>query len=427
MRQLTLAAQNGRSVNLSTGRDNAGLRLLCQTAPLAEVARYTFDDPKGGDTLSDNAGRSAEDGTYKGDAAADGSGAGSFDGKGDYAEIPADPAFGLDQGTVFMSFTQTAASDGNNPWGNNAAMTLFSSASSGYDCGGHMTIYITKSGEIGVRRQTDSKSFVYKGGQIDLNKPSSVAYSWGPGGSQLAVNGEVVDMGKVPLSLGADTEPITIGVPQAQSGSGTANNLKGFFKGSIDEVRIYDDPAAASAHMVCFASYTMILTVDGPRAVEALGPGDLIVTRDHGPVPLVGVYCRTVGPAQMAAFPNLRPVGLALPDGGFIAVSRQHCLLLRDGAGEVLVCAAHLARFGEPGFRTFLPDGAVTFVHLDLGHHGLVAADGIWAESLLPGGAEGLPTQVPCRPVLDGKAARALVARRGVQFAETAMRAMCAA
>ncbi|MCU0816565.1 MAG: Hint domain-containing protein, partial [Cypionkella sp.] len=38
--------------------------------------------------------------------------------------------------------------------------------------------------------------------------------------------------------------------------------------------------------IACFTLGTRIDTVDGPRPVEALVPGDLVLTRDHGPQPL---------------------------------------------------------------------------------------------------------------------------------------------
>ena len=39
----------------------------------------------------------------------------------------------------------------------------------------------------------------------------------------------------------------------------------------------------------CYSSGTMIETPDGLRAVEALRPGDLVLTMDHGPQPVCWV------------------------------------------------------------------------------------------------------------------------------------------
>ncbi|HCE71257.1 MAG TPA: type I secretion protein, partial [Ruegeria sp.] len=35
-------------------------------------------------------------------------------------------------------------------------------------------------------------------------------------------------------------------------------------------------------NIICFTPGTLIATAHGPRAIETLRPGDLIVTRDHG-------------------------------------------------------------------------------------------------------------------------------------------------
>lgn len=37
---------------------------------------------------------------------------------------------------------------------------------------------------------------------------------------------------------------------------------------------------------ICFCAGAMIETPSGPRAIEYLRPGDLVVTRDHGPQPI---------------------------------------------------------------------------------------------------------------------------------------------
>src|SRR5690606_12553513 len=57
---------------------------------------------------------------------------------------------------------------------------------------------------------------------------------------------------------------------------------------------------------VCFAAGTPILTAGGPRPVECLRAGDLIVTRDRGAQPL-----RWVGRASMAARGAAAPVAIA--------------------------------------------------------------------------------------------------------------------
>src|SRR5690606_32383544 len=45
---------------------------------------------------------------------------------------------------------------------------------------------------------------------------------------------------------------------------------------------------------ICFTSGTLIATPDGERAVETLRPGDLVMTRDHGPQELRWVGMRVM-------------------------------------------------------------------------------------------------------------------------------------
>ncbi|WP_299656036.1 Hint domain-containing protein [uncultured Tateyamaria sp.] len=385
---------------------------------MAQIAHYTFDDGSGAGTLADSAGPTSEDGVYQGDATPDGAGAGQFDGDGDYAEVPADPAFGLDEGTVIIGFTQASASPGDRPFGDAAAQTLFSVDSKGLDGGGHLTIYITSSGEVAVRHQTDTAEYIYSGGNVVLGQPVTLAYSWGPTGSQLVVNGAVVDNGTIPLSLAGDVEPITIGASQASSGDGTANNMTGFFHGEVEDVQIHDDAAAGSSTIMCFTAGTWIHTPKGQVPVEQLAAGDVVWTCDHGPLPLVSVHSRTISAAQVAAFPNLRPIRIAQPEGApDLSVSRQHCIAVWDGPRQVLVRAAHLEKFGGQGFSCEGGGEAVTYVHLEFGVHALIVANGILAESLLPDAPAltGRPLPVSsraCRQVLTGKQARILLDRQ---------------
>ncbi len=146
----------------------------------------------------------------------------------------------------------------------------------------------------------------------------------------------------------------------------------------------------------CFTAGALIDTVRGRRPVETLVPGDLILTRDHGPQPLRWL-CRTdLGPARLDHCPHLRPVilrkdalGLGLPDRD-MAVSPQHRILVTGwrselffGCDEILVAA-----------KAFLNDSAVLrdtqaktvgYYHLLLDRHEVVTANGLQTESLHAG------------------------------------------
>lgn len=147
--------------------------------------------------------------------------------------------------------------------------------------------------------------------------------------------------------------------------------------------------------LVCFAEGTRIATPDGETAVEALRPGDLVLTQDDGPMHLRWVGSRRVGRAAQLSDRRLRPVRLepgALGPGQptrTLFVSQQHrmCLSgwrneLHFGDAEILVPAGKLV--GRPGVSLAEPDRDVVYYHLLFDRHQIVVADGAPAESFYP-------------------------------------------
>lgn len=147
---------------------------------------------------------------------------------------------------------------------------------------------------------------------------------------------------------------------------------------------------------VCFAAGTMIDTLLGPRAVESLDPGDMILTRDAGFCPLRWIRGTHVDAAGLDLQPNLRPIliraGTLAPGipARHLRVSPQHRILVRSaiarrmfGEGEILVAALHL--LGLPGIEVLNPALGVTYYHLLFDSHQIVRSDGAWTESLFPG------------------------------------------
>ena len=141
------------------------------------------------------------------------------------------------------------------------------------------------------------------------------------------------------------------------------------------------------AQVVCFASGSLIETPQGPRAVETLEPGELVLTAADGPQPVCWSGATTV-----AAQADLAPIVIAagtLGNDRDLTVSPQHAILLSDwraellfGQDEVLVRAVDLV--GMDGvYRK--PGGVVTYCHILLDRHQVVQAHGIWSETLYPG------------------------------------------
>lgn len=146
---------------------------------------------------------------------------------------------------------------------------------------------------------------------------------------------------------------------------------------------------------ICFVAGTLIKTPNGPVPIENLCEGDLIVTADHGAVPLKSIHKRFYDAKALAEQKNARPIrisqgalGGGLPERD-VLVSPQHRVLLRSriiermyDTPEVLGPAAQLTQLA--GIEQVFPD-AVTYVHLVFSSHQVVFAEGAPMESLLLG------------------------------------------
>jgi Ca2+-binding RTX toxin-like protein len=147
--------------------------------------------------------------------------------------------------------------------------------------------------------------------------------------------------------------------------------------------------------IVCFTTGTQIMTERGEVAVEALQPGDRVLTRDNGMQPLRWIGTRQVSHRELQAMPDLQPVrigsgalGGQLPKRSML-VSPQHRVLIEGakaemyfGESEVLVAAKHLV--GQAEVTRALPAEGVSYVHILFDRHEIVLSDGIWTESFQP-------------------------------------------
>ncbi len=142
------------------------------------------------------------------------------------------------------------------------------------------------------------------------------------------------------------------------------------------------------ADVICvsFAAGTLITRPGGePEAIEMLAPGDLVLTRDHGPQPI-----RWIGKATLRAAGSFAPVVISagtLGNLGDLAVSPHHRIFLYQrgirrlgGTSEVLVQAKHLV----DGDRVWRREGGfVDYYSLVFDQHEIIFAEGIPAESLM--------------------------------------------
>ncbi len=183
------------------------------------------------------------------------------------------------------------------------------------------------------------------------------------------------------ISLHRPTETNITAEPGFKGGIG---NFDPFFPGTLD-----DNP-------ICFVSGTMIDTDTGPRAVETLVPGDLIVSVDRGAIPLRLSLYSDVTATILKRHPELRPIrisagalGCGLPDRDLL-VSPQHRILIRSriaqrmfDTDEVLVAAKQLLQLDRIDIAADLDE--FRYYHLVFDQHEVIRSNGALSESLYPG------------------------------------------
>jgi hypothetical protein len=159
----------------------------------------------------------------------------------------------------------------------------------------------------------------------------------------------------------------------------------------VDYTLLTVEPAPGDlmlADLLClsFARGTMITRGDGSqKAIEALRPGERILTRDHGKQRV-----RWIGHARLRAVGSFAPVVISagtLGNTGDLILSQHHRVFLyqRHKIGglttsELLVQARHFV----DGENVYLREGGfVDYFSLVFDHHEIIYAEGIPSESLM--------------------------------------------
>ncbi|MBS7535060.1 Hint domain-containing protein [Ancylobacter sonchi] len=150
------------------------------------------------------------------------------------------------------------------------------------------------------------------------------------------------------------------------------------FPSTIDTDTINSDPV-----VVCFLAGTRIAAPGGPRKIEDLALGDLVLTAAGETRPIRWIGRRTVVAAfadPLHAYPirvGAGALGENLPADDLL-LSPDHALLI-DGA---LVHAAALVN-GSSVARVARPAERFTYFHIELEDHALVLAEGVPAETFV--------------------------------------------
>lgn len=150
----------------------------------------------------------------------------------------------------------------------------------------------------------------------------------------------------------------------------------------------------------CFAQGSLIETPQGPRPIEDLRAGDLVMTKDHGPQALRWIGDTYLSALDLLLAPRLRPIRIranaaraGLPHRDLL-VSPQHRILAQRGGREMLVAAKYL--LARQGIHADLPLDGIRYLHLLFDRHEILQVHGLWCESLLlrPAGLKALPARM---------------------------------
>lgn len=312
------------AVGAGTQRSYAGI--LAGSAPTATSdpgdysVRLLSENPISYWRLSEAAGGTAADqgsgantGTYHGVALGqagalngDSDNAAYFDGSA-YVEIPHANDHLLDNGTIQLWFNADATANG-------VVQNLFSKDSNGLDTGGHVSIYLTASGQVEARLQsTSGGNLVTSPAPVSTGQWHHVALSFGSNGMVLYVDGKLVDSnaytgGLSTTSGGAGNfEPIAIGAGTRHSGDLTVTPVTELFTGFIDEVAILggelDAPAINELYAAGLQEYR---TQEDVSLVVTAAEGVLINDWDDEGDPITAILVS--GPTNAQSF-TLNPDG----------------------------------------------------------------------------------------------------------------------
>jgi hypothetical protein len=198
--------------------------------------------------------------------------AAQFDGYGDYIEVPHDASMEVATGTLSLDFVA---------WNNG---TLASKDSTNYDDGGHFNMEVNGDREVELRIQTEDESIYLKGGDVDWQNWHNATVTWDGSNVTLYVNGEAVDSAESAWNPSANQNPWTFGASQTHSGDDTADNLRDYLDGKIDNPAMFDGALTSEQVASLYQNGTSQFIDDLPVAGSGDGGtsgGEAVTILDH--------------------------------------------------------------------------------------------------------------------------------------------------
>lgn len=169
--------------------------------------------------------------------------AGNFNGDGDHLNIPNVSAFETGNGAISFWFNTSSLSHSDTS--DQGGQGLYSRDSSGYDSGGHLTIWLQPTGAIRIRHQdTNSNNEINTDPLVTAETWHHLVYTWGSNGMRLYVDGGLVDTNlDFTSGTSGNSEPMIFGANAWTSGDDESapSSLKDFFKGQMDEIKYYSN------------------------------------------------------------------------------------------------------------------------------------------------------------------------------------------
>ncbi|MBL4701348.1 MAG: hypothetical protein JKX85_08820 [Phycisphaeraceae bacterium] len=156
-----------------------------------------------------------------------------FDGINDFVSMSHSDVYLIYTGTISFWFKANDIS---------GTQGLFSKDSFGTDSGGQLSIYLEGS-TLRASLESASDSMTVSHSAISTDTWYHVAFSFGPAGMKLVVDGSVADTdpytGGMATTSGGNYEPIVLGASTMSSDNLVATPVVDYFNGYMDEVRIY--------------------------------------------------------------------------------------------------------------------------------------------------------------------------------------------
>ena len=180
------------------------------------------------------------------------------------------------------------------------------------------------------------------------------------------------------------------------SGTGTIQITSGDESGTVGRIS-FENFETINFGLLCFASGTMIKTIDGERAIETLTVGDRVLTMDGNYQEIRWIDSLGLDSIDLQMNPRLKPIiiradalGAGFPEQDLI-VSPQHRIFVRSTIAErmfdtreVLIPANKLLTLDGIDILEHNPDG-VEYWHMLFDDHQIVWSNGTPSESLFTG------------------------------------------